>query len=224
MDAFWHFLTQDWYFAVPMLGMSLAAVTLVTWRLLLNFGAGTNMNVFLPAFQNKLQKEGVESALKFCQTQPGMIPRRLFPAGLETSKQGLAAMRRAMATVIELEIAPQLNFLLPTILAIAKIATMVGLLGTVVSMIGTFNQLSKGGDMALQSRSIGLALFATALGLVTAIPLVFTHVLFKAWIASFEIKMKSAAHKLILVMQATKPVSAPAQLKAKTTDTSITQR
>ena len=111
MDAFWHFLTQDWYFAVPMLGMSLAAVTLVVWRLLLNMSAGTNMNVFLPAFQNKLQKEGVESALEFCQTQSGMIPRRLFPAGLETSKQGLAAMRRAMATVIELEIAPQCEFL-----------------------------------------------------------------------------------------------------------------
>ena len=77
--------------------------------------------------------------------------------------------------------------------------------------------------MALQSRSIGLALFATALGLVTAIPLVFTHVLFKAWIASFEIKMKSAAHKLVLLMQATKPAPAPAPTKPKG-DTSITQR
>ena len=55
------------------------------------------------------------------------------------------------------------------------------------------------------SRSIGLALFATALGLVTAIPLVFAHVLFKAWIANFEIKMKSAAQKLLLVIQAFKP-------------------
>jgi biopolymer transport protein ExbB len=205
MDAFWHFLTQDWYFAIPMLGMSLAAVTLVVWRLLLNFNARTNMNVFLPAFQEKLQKEGTESALKFCQTQPGMIPRKLFVAGLETSKQGLAAMRRAMATVIELEIVPDLNFLLPTILAIAKIATMVGLLGTVISMIGTFNQISQGANAQVQGRSIGLALFATALGLITAIPLVFTHVLFKAWIASFEIKMKGAAHKLVLLMQASKP-------------------
>lgn len=208
MDAFWHFVTQDWYFAIPMLGMSLAAVTLVVWRLLLNMSARTNLNAFLPAFQEKLQKEGPESALKFCQTQPGMIPRRLYAAGMETSKQGLAAMRRAMATVIELEIVPELNFLLPTILAIAKIATMVGLLGTVISMIGTFNQISKGADAQMQGRSIGLALFATALGLVTAIPLVFTHVLFKAWIASFEVKMKSAAHKLILIMQASKPAAA----------------
>jgi biopolymer transport protein ExbB len=221
MDAFLHFVTQDWYFAIPMLGMSMVAVTLVVWRLLLNFNARTNMNAFLPAFQEKLQKEGIDCALEFCQTQPGLIPRRLFSAGLETSKQGLAAMRRAMATVIELDIVPELNFLLPVILAIAKIATMVGLLGTVISMIGTFNQLSKGGDMAMQSRSIGLALFATALGLVTAIPLVFAHVLFKAWIAAFEVKMKSAAHKLVLLMQARQPAPAPAKAKV---DTSITQR
>lgn len=212
MDAFWHFLTQDWYFAIPMLGMSAVAVTLVVWRLILNVYAGTNMNAFLPAFQEKYQKEGPEAALKYCQSQSGMIPRRLYTAGLETSKQGLAAMRRAMATVIELEVVPELNFLLPTILAIAKIATMVGLLGTVVSMIGTFNNLSSakaGADMAVQSRSIGLALFATALGLVTAIPLVFAHVLFKAWIANFEVKMKSAAHKLVLLAQAAKPTGAP---------------
>ena len=221
MKAFLHFVTQDWYFAIPMLGMSVLAVTLVVWRLLLNFNARTNMNVFLPTFQDKLQKEGVESALSYCQTQPGQIPRRLYVAGLETSKQGQVAMRRAMATVIELDIVPELNFLLPTILAIAKVATMVGLLGTVVSMIGTFSQLSKGGDVAAQSQSIGLALFATALGLVTAIPLVFAHVMFKAWIASFEIKMKSAAHKLLLVMQANKPAPAPVKVKA---DTSITQR
>ncbi len=213
MDAFWHFLTQDWYFAVPMLGMSVVALTLVAWRLILNVYAGTNLNTFLPQFQETLQKEGIDSALKYCQAQSGMIPRRLYAAGLETSKQGVAAMRRAMATVIELEVVPQLNFLLPTILAIAKIATMVGLLGTVISMIGTFNQISKGADAAVQGRSIGLALFATALGLMTAIPLVFTHVLFKAWIANFEVKMKSAAHKLILLMQAPKPASPPSTKK-----------
>jgi len=98
---------------------------------------------------------------------------------------------------------------------------MVGLLGTVISMIGTFNQISKGADAAVQGRSIGLALFATALGLVTAIPLVFAHVLFKAWIASFEVKMKSAAHKLVLLIQASKPVAAPAKAKP---DATVPQR
>jgi biopolymer transport protein ExbB len=84
---------------------------------------------------------------------------------------------------------------------------MVGLLGTVISMIGTFNAIkdtSGGGGVASQAGAIGLALFATAMGLVTAIPLVFTHVLFKAWVARFEVQMKSSAQKLLLLLQAAK--------------------
>ena len=210
MQAFWSFVQHDWYFAIPMFGMSFAAATLVVWRLLLNVNARTNMSVFLPEFQEKLKKEGVDGALAFCRAQKGIIPRKLFAAGLETGRQGTAAMRRAMANVVELEIVPDLNFLLPTILAIAKIATMVGLLGTVVSMINTFSEIGKaqaaGSEgVASQAGAIGLALFATAMGLITAIPLVFTHVLFKGWIANFEVRMKSAAQKLILLVQAAKP-------------------
>jgi biopolymer transport protein ExbB len=216
MSAFFDFLTGDWYFAIPMLLMSLTAATLVIWRILLNYNSRTDMNIFLPAFQRALEKDGVEGALKYCRSQPGIIPRRLFVAGLETSKQGLSAMRRAMANVIELEILPDLNFLLPSILAIAKIATMVGLLGTVVSMINTFNKIqeaAKEGQPATgQAGAIGLALFATALGLVTAIPLVFSHVLFKAWISQFEVKMKSSAQKLILLMQAARPAKGDASV------------
>lgn len=204
MSAFFRFLTHEWYFAFPMLLMSGAGVTLVIWRLLLNLNAATNMNEFLPLFQEKLEREGPDGALRLCRARSDIIPRKLFVAGLETSKQGLSAMRRAMANVIELEILPDLNFLLPTILAIAKIATMVGLLGTVISMIGTFDKISSGGDARESSSAIGLALFATALGLVTAIPLVFAHVLFKAWMSKFEVKMKSAAQKLLLLMQASK--------------------
>jgi len=80
---------------------------------------------------------------------------------------------------------------------------MVGLLGTVISMIGTFNKIQEAkGGVNEQAGAIGLALFATALGLVTAIPLVFSHVLFRAWIAKFEVRMKSAAQKLLILLQA----------------------
>ena len=213
MTTFW-----EWLFYVPMALMSLAGLTLVLWRLLLNLNARTNMDEFLPVFQEKLEREGIDGALRFCRSRSDIIPRRLYVAGLETSKQGLAAMRRAMANVIELEILPDLNFLLPMILAIAKIATMVGLLGTVISMIRTFNLIQEsikaGGTAAEHSGAIGLALIATALGLVTAIPLVFSHVLFKANIHKFELKMKSAGQKLITLVQNYKdnpPVAQPAK-------------
>ena len=104
----------------------------------------------MPQLQDRLAKEGVDGAIRFCKSQPGLIASKLCVAGLETSRQGLAAMRRAMVNVVELEILPVLNFLLPMILAIAKIATMVGLLGTVISMIGTFSELTtmkSGSDM-----------------------------------------------------------------------------
>jgi biopolymer transport protein ExbB len=175
---------------------------------MLNFNARTDLNVFLPRLQDRLEKEGVDGAIKLCKSTNGVIPKKLFVAGLETSRQGLSATRRAMANVIELEILPDLNFLLPVILAIAKIATMVGLLGTVISMIGTFTelqQLKDKRDVASQGGDIGLALAATAMGLVTAIPLVFAHVLFKAWVANFETRMKGAAQKLLVLVQAARP-------------------
>src|SRR5437773_5969655 len=182
MSAFLKFVSDDWYFAFPMLLMSLTALTLVIWRMLLNINGRTDMNAFLPVFQEKLKKDGIDGALRFCRSRTDIIPRRLYVAGLETSKQGLAAMRRSMANAIELEILPDLNFLLAPVLAIAKIATMVGLLGTVISMINTFSAISQetqASGVASHSKEIGLALFATALGLVTAIPLVFAHVMFK---------------------------------------------
>jgi biopolymer transport protein ExbB len=194
----------DWYIAWPMIMMSLTGVALVIWRILLNVNGNTDLNEFLPPFQNKLEREGVEGAVKYLRTRTDIIPRRLYVAGLETSKQGLAAMRRAMANIIELEILPDLNFLLAPILGIAKIATMVGLLGTVISMIGTFTKISSAKNPAEYSGSIGLALFATALGLVTAIPLVFAHVMLKAWVAKFEVRMKSAAQKLLILVQSAK--------------------
>jgi biopolymer transport protein ExbB len=211
MSALWKFMTEHWFFFWPMFFMSVAGLALVVWRLLLNINGSTNMSEFLPLFQEKLEREGIEGALRLCRSRTDIIPRRLYAAGLEVSKQGMAAVRRAMANVIELEILPDLNFLLPTILAIAKIATMVGLLGTVISMIGTFNEIQKtqgGGGIGNSAGEIGLALFATAMGLVTAIPLVFAHVLFKAWVAQFEVRMKNGAQKLLLLLQAVKPGAA----------------
>ena len=204
MSAFLKFVTSEWYFAVPLFLMSLVAVTLVIWRILLNLDAKTSLNEFLPKFQQKLDADGPEAALAWCRTQKGVIARKLFPAALETRAQGLTAMRRAMANVIELEIVPDLNFLMAPILAIAKTATMVGLLGTVISMINTFSAIEQettAGGVTQHSGAIGLALFATAIGLVTAIPLAFSHVLFKDWIARQELKMKSAGQKLLVLVQ-----------------------
>src|SRR5947208_11171826 len=104
MHAFIKFITEDWWIALPMFGMSLTGLFLGIWRILLNKNGNTAMEEFLPRFQDRLEKDGVEGALKFCRNRTDIIPSRLFTAGLDTSKQGMAAMRRAMANVVELEI------------------------------------------------------------------------------------------------------------------------
>ena len=218
--ALLNFIQDEWYFFFPLLTMSMTALALIFWRKLLNMGAKTNMAQFLPVFQAVLQKEGIDGARKFCAMQGGLIPRKLFVAGLDNAKQGAAAMRRSMANVIELEILPEMNFLLPPMLGIAKIATMVGLLLTVVSMIETFSAIGEAvasgeqGAAGKSSGKIGLALFATAMGLITAIPLVFTHVMYKAGIHKFELTMKSAGQKLITLVQNYKDNPQPAAAAA----------
>src|SRR5215211_6781626 len=109
MNAFKHFVLDEWDFAVPMFLMSLAAMALVVWRFLLNLNAKTDMDEFLQDFQEVLRKDGVEGAIALCEDENGMIPRKLYTAGLEASKQGVAAMKRAMASAMELEIIPSLN-------------------------------------------------------------------------------------------------------------------
>lgn len=207
MKAISDFFLGEWYFAAPLVLMIVISFALVIWRFLLNTHANTKLERFLPDLQQTLKTKGVKGAVSLCKQERGLIPSVVYVAGLEASDQGVAAMRRSMTTAVELEVLPRLNFLLAPILAIAKIATMVGLLGTVISMINTFNKLgeaaAKGNanNVAGTSGSIGLALFATALGLVTAIPLVFTHVMFKDWIQRFETKIKGASQKLIILVQ-----------------------
>jgi biopolymer transport protein ExbB len=205
MGAAKDFFIGEWYFALPLVIMSMIAACMVTWRLLLNKSQATDMDDFLPIFQQTLREHGIPETIAFCKEEKGLIPSVLFVAGLEANEQGVAAMKRSMANATELEILPRLNFLLAHILAVAKIATMVGLFFTVISMINTFDALgdqSKGGarEIGGHSKKIGLALFATALGLFTAIPLVFSHVLFKDRIAQFENKVKVASQKLITLV------------------------
>jgi biopolymer transport protein ExbB len=212
MNAVKTFFVDDWYFAIPMTLMALVAFALVAWRFLLNVYAKADLDGLMPDLQDTLKHKGVRGAIALCREEKGLIPQVLFVAGLEAAEQGASAMRRSMASAIELDILPRLNFLLAPILAIAKVATMVGLLGTVISMINTFNAISeaKGGDprgVTSQAGAIGLALFATAMGLMTAIPLVFFHVMFKDWIVRFETRMKAAAQKLITLVQNTRPTA-----------------
>lgn len=72
---------------------------------------------------------------------------------------------------------PALNRGLPLLKLLAAIAPLMGLLGTVVGMIITFQAISLfgAGDPKLMAGGISQALVTTVLGLITAIPLLLLH-------------------------------------------------
>ena len=76
----------------------------------------------------------------------------------------------------------QLERLLPSLDIIAQISPLLGLLGTVVGMISSFNQLELGGttvDPSILAGGIWTALLTTATGLIVAIPALVAHHFFE---------------------------------------------
>lgn len=87
-----------------------------------------------------------------------------------------------------------------TVLAtVGSTAVFVGLFGTVVGVINSFQGLSAdgGGGLGAVSGGISEALIATAVGLVVAIPSVVFYNTFNAKIEAFQIDMNDVASELI---------------------------
>lgn len=72
---------------------------------------------------------------------------------------------------------PSIEMGIPVIKIFAAVAPLLGLLGTVVGMIGTFQSITLfgTGDPKIMAGDISLALVTTAQGLIAAIPLVLMH-------------------------------------------------
>ena len=178
----------------------LASFTIIFWRWLLNRSAKTDLADFLHRLKEELTAGRREDALELCEEETGVVAK-VFQTALETSPQGKVAVRNAMADRIELEIIPDLNFLLPWILVLAKLAPMVGLLGTVWGMINAFGKIAGAvkvnpSDLA---GDIGMALFTTAEGLMIAIPLIFAYTMFRERVRRFEVDLKRAAQAAMRV-------------------------
>ena len=183
--------------------LSLASLTVIIWRLWLNHNAKTDLGAFLERFKEQLSDGGRTAALELCEDEPGVVPK-VFTTALQTCDQGRVATRNAIANLVELELIPDLNFLLPLMVVFAKLAPMIGLLGTVSGMIMAFSKIAGTTKVNPQDLSgdIGMALFTTAEGLIIAIPLIFAYSMFRERVNRFELDLQRAAQAALNLLPA----------------------
>lgn len=168
---------------VPLLlATFLTVVTFVIERLLtISKATGTgNIAEFIRKVQYHLANKNVDQAISECDRQRGSVGN-VMKAGLRKYKEMISnteldTEQKVMAIQKEVEEAtalelPMLEKNLVFLSTIASVATLLGLLGTVLGMITSFAALGAegGGSAAAElSRGISEALYNTALGIGTS--------------------------------------------------------
>ena len=169
---------------VPILiGSFLTMLTFVIERFLtISKATGTGNNAeFIRKVQYHLANKNVDAALAECDKQQGSVGN-VMKAGLHrykemitnaelTTEQKVLAIQKEVEEATALEL-PMLEKNLVFLSTIASVATLLGLLGTVLGMIRSFGALGEGegGGDAASKLSIGIseALYNTALGIGTS--------------------------------------------------------
>ncbi len=132
-------------------------------------------------FFNQIQKlvmaNNIDRAIKLCNAADKAALARVVKAGLTRANKNEAEISSAIEESI-LEVSPAVGKRIPLITAIANIATLLGLLGTIFGMLDAFRAVA---DAPADQRSnalargIGIAMNTTGFGLMVAIPLLAAH-------------------------------------------------
>lgn len=152
-------------------GLALLGMMLFIERSLYLHRGQIRAKSFVDGIKNILAKRRLIEALTLCEETPGPVAA-VVKAALLHAEDTADVMRFHVqeAAVVEL---PALERRLGSIAAIAQVAPLVGLLGTVLGMVTTFIAFEKGGPYAMPAAlSAGMwqALLSSAGSLALAIP------------------------------------------------------
>jgi len=135
---------------------------------------------FRKALEQSLQEMDLNKALRIASINQNHPVCKVARAGLLRANSGDRELVRAMETV-QLECTPRVTGLTPFLAMLGNLGTLLGLIGTVFGMIHAFEGLGvsdSGAKQEILARGIALAMNATAIGLIVAIPGTFFATLF----------------------------------------------
>lgn len=128
---------------------------------------------FLAELEQSLAAQKYEAAVELCEGDRRAMPQlALFAVG--NRDLGYTRLRRRIAERFQQDVMADIEHRLSWVATVAKSAPMIGLLGTVMGMMGAFAKLggSEQVDATQMAQDIQFALITTALGLAIAVPLV----------------------------------------------------
>lgn len=130
---------------------------------------------FLQTVREKLQTGDREGIVELCDSPPywaKAVPQLILVA-MAHPELSIGKLRKLLFEKFERDILADLTYQHSGMAVVAKTAPLVGLLGTVTGIIGSFSKISAAqkGDPSALANDIGLALLATMWGLVIAIPM-----------------------------------------------------
>ena len=128
--------------------------------------------------------------------------------GMGLARQGAVRRREDIEIAMEesmMEIIPQLEKRTPYVALASSIATLLGLLGTIMGLIQAFTAVANANPAEkadLLSASISVAMNTTAFGLIAAIPLLVTHSVLTAKTGQIVDSLEMASVKALNVITA----------------------
>lgn len=164
------------YFSLGLIAIWGAFCVIIVWRRVAQtrFRNEDDQDAFLDLVDQSLESGDFEGAIEICDDD-GRAMSQLALLAIVNRDRGYAKVRSLVADRFQRDVLSDLEYRLSWVYTVIKSAPMVGLLGTVVGMMGAFTTLadpSNTADPAKLADDISLALVTTACGLAIAIPLV----------------------------------------------------
>lgn len=137
------------------------------------FDGEEQQRLFLEAVEEPLSRGEYESATDVCEGDRRAMCQ-LSQLALENRKMSFPKIKQLVADRFQRDVLQDLEYRLSWVITVIKAAPMVGLLGTVLGMMGAFGKLAGSDSVEAQAlaNDIMFALITTACGLAIAIPLV----------------------------------------------------
>ena len=144
------------------------------------------------------EEEEYQEALELCENEPNFLTN-ILSAGLPKINAGFEAMEKSMEEVAEEETI-KLHQKIGWLSLIGNIAPMMGLFGTVLGMIGAFNEITRlGANVTPKDLSAGIstALITTLFGLFVAMPALFFFFMFRNKVIKVSLEITAIAADLV---------------------------